>query len=58
MRRNLADVDDQFARLQETGAELAALAERAATLDHADCTDPHRCHVISASAEQGASDTT
>ncbi len=50
LRRHLADIDTQITQLDAARSSLAALAERAATLDHADCTDPHRCHVIAAGA--------
>ena len=48
LERHLADLDDQIGRLQEARTELALLARRARALDHADCTDPNRCHVIEA----------
>lgn len=48
LRRHLTDIDTQITQLDAARSSLAALAERAATLDHADCTDPHRCHVIAA----------
>jgi DNA-binding transcriptional MerR regulator len=51
LRRHLADIDTQITQLDAARSSLAALAERAATLDHADCTDPHRCHVIAAGAD-------
>ena len=54
LRRHLADIDTQIAQLEAARTSLAALAERAATLDHADCTDPHRCHVIAAGAAHPA----
>ena len=47
LRRHLADIDTQIMQLEAARSSLGALAEGAATLDHADCTDPHRCHVIS-----------
>jgi DNA-binding transcriptional MerR regulator len=47
LRRHLADIDNQIAQLEAARSSLAMLAERAESLDHADCTDPHRCHVIS-----------
>jgi len=50
LRRHLADLDAHIAQLRTTRVNLASLAERAGSLDHTDCTDPHRCHVI----EQGA----
>jgi DNA-binding transcriptional MerR regulator len=50
LHRHLADIDTQIRQLEAARSSLAALAERAATLDHADCTNPHRCHVIAAGA--------
>ena len=50
LRRHLVEIDAQIAQLRATRTSLASLAERAASLDHADCTDPHRCHVITAGA--------
>jgi MerR family copper efflux transcriptional regulator len=44
--RHLAALDEQIARLVRARADLAVLAERAATLDPAGCTDPNRCQVI------------
>ncbi len=52
LRRHLADIDAQIAQLRASRSNLAALAERAASLDHAECTDPHRCHVIASHARQ------
>jgi DNA-binding transcriptional MerR regulator len=45
--RHLAEMDEQIRRLQWARAELGQLAERAARLDPATCTDPNRCQVIS-----------
>ena len=50
LQRHLVEIDAQIAQLRATRTSLASLAERAASLDHADCTDPHRCHVITAGA--------
>lgn len=44
--RHLVDIDDQIARLRSARTSLAALAERARSLDPANCTDPNRCQVI------------
>ena len=52
LHRHLADIDAQIAQLRASRASLAALAERAALLDHAECIDPRRCHVIAAAADQ------
>ncbi len=46
LERHLVEVDDQLARLNELRRELAVLADRARGLDPTDCTDPHRCQVI------------
>jgi DNA-binding transcriptional MerR regulator len=54
IRRHLADIDAHIAQLRTTRANLASLAERARSLDHADCTDPHRCHVITERAGQSS----
>ncbi len=54
LRRHLADIDAQIAQLRTTRANLASLAERAGSFDHADCTDPHRCHVIARGAGQSS----
>ena len=43
---HLDDLDRRIAELQRTRTQLAALTERARTLDPADCTDPHRCQTI------------
>ncbi len=54
LNRHLVDIDAQIAQLQQTRFTLAALAERAERLDHAACTDPHRCHVITAADDRQA----
>jgi len=54
LRRHLADLDAHIAQLQVTRVSLASLAERARSLDHTDCTDPHRCHVIARGASQSS----
>ena len=46
LERHLAEMDEQIRRLQWARAELGQLAERAAGLDPATCTDPNRCQVI------------
>jgi DNA-binding transcriptional MerR regulator/copper chaperone CopZ len=43
---HLTDLDRQIRRLETTRNQLRDLAERAAQLDPADCTDPNRCQVI------------
>ncbi|MEO0495508.1 MAG: heavy metal-responsive transcriptional regulator [Actinomycetota bacterium] len=45
---HLAEIDAQIAHLIAARAELAALADRARSLDPASCTDPNRCQVIDA----------
>jgi MerR family transcriptional regulator, copper efflux regulator len=49
LERHLADIDEQIERLQQSRAEMLDLVERARHLDPADCTDPNRCQVVSAS---------
>ncbi len=49
--RHLTDLDEQIERLQTARKELAAMAHRAATLDPSGCTDPNRCQVIGATAD-------
>lgn len=46
LQRHLTEIDDQIERLQTARASLAVLADRAAGLDPASCTDPNRCQVI------------
>jgi DNA-binding transcriptional MerR regulator len=48
LERHIDDIDDQMARLRIARAELVRLAERARSLDPAECTDPHRCQVVTA----------
>jgi len=43
---HLAEIDRQIERLTATRASLAALSDRVAGLDPADCSDPVRCQVI------------
>ncbi len=52
--RHLAALDEQIARLVRARADLAVLAERAAMLDPAGCTDPNRCQVIAPPPTQGS----
>ncbi|WP_062380825.1 heavy metal-responsive transcriptional regulator [Demequina pelophila] len=44
--RHLHDIDAQIASLLAAKAELTALSRRAEALDPGDCTDPHRCQVL------------
>lgn len=46
LHRHLADLDEQIRRLTDARRELTELAQRAADLDPAACTDPNRCQVI------------
>jgi DNA-binding transcriptional MerR regulator len=46
---HLADIDQQIERLQQARAEMLDLVERARHLDPAECIDPNRCQVVSAS---------
>jgi MerR family copper efflux transcriptional regulator len=48
IQRHLADIDAQIDQLRRARRELVAMAERAASLDPADCTDPNRCQVVAA----------
>ena len=50
LQRHLEELDDQIARLRAARRELVGLAERAASLDPTDCTDPNRCQVIDAAS--------
>lgn len=43
---HVASIDAQIDQLTHTRHELSLLAERAAALDPASCTDPNRCQVI------------
>ena len=44
--RHLVEIDDQIARLEAARSQLAELADRARSLNPANCTDPNRCQVI------------
>lgn len=46
LRRRLEELDCQIERMMATRQQLAGLAARAESLDHTECRDPHRCHVI------------
>ena len=46
LERHIIDVQQQISRLQETHRELRRMADRAASLDPTNCTDPDRCQVI------------
>jgi DNA-binding transcriptional MerR regulator len=49
LRAHLEEIDAQIARLVVARDQLTSLADRAAGLDRAGCTDPNRCQVISGS---------
>jgi MerR family copper efflux transcriptional regulator len=44
--RHLVEIDAQISSLLAAKAELTALADRADSLDPANCCDPHKCQVI------------
>ena len=46
LRRRAAELDARIAQLQQLRGELDQLAERAQTLDPAQCTPERVCHVI------------
>lgn len=46
LARHLEELDAQILRLQQSRSELAELADRATSLNPAECTDPNRCQVI------------
>ena len=46
LESHLAELDRHIVDLQSTRGRLAELTRRARTLDHGDCNDPNRCHVI------------
>lgn len=46
LERHIAEIDAQIDQLRLARTELVAMAERAADLDPADCTDPNRCQVV------------
>lgn len=46
LEHHLGEIDEQIERLRAARVALASLAERARSLDPADCTDPNRCQVI------------
>lgn len=50
---HLDDLDRRITELQRTRKQLAALTERARTLDPADCTDPQRCQTIARTPDHG-----
>lgn len=46
LHRHLEEIDGQIRALTSMRKEMQALADRADSLDPADCSDPHRCQVI------------
>ncbi|MEL7155601.1 MAG: heavy metal-responsive transcriptional regulator [Actinomycetota bacterium] len=53
LERHLQELDLQIERLRSSRQALARLAERAARLDPATCTDPNRCQVITSGTGDG-----
>ena len=51
LERHLDDLDDQIERLQTARTQLAAMAQRASTVDPTSCTDPNRCQVIKVTSD-------
>ncbi len=56
LERHLDALDRHITTLRRTRRKLAALTERARTLDPADCRDPNRCQTIAGAdvAESGS----
>ncbi len=50
LERHLDDLDRHITSLHKTREQLAAMTERARSLDPAECTDPNRCQTIDAAA--------
>jgi len=48
LEHHLDDLDRHIASLRKTRDQLAAMTERAGSLDPAGCTDPNRCQTIDA----------
>lgn len=46
LERHLHDLDEHIRSLKRTRRKLAAMAQRAQTLDPSTCTDPNRCQTI------------
>lgn len=51
LEAHLADLERRIEELQRSRVELGDMLRRARRLDPANCTDPHRCQVIAATAE-------
>ena len=47
LERHMAALDRHITNLRQTRKKLAALTERARSLDPADCVNPNRCQTIS-----------
>lgn len=48
VERHVAEIDLQIAALTANRAAMVALADAAGGMDPGECSDPHRCQVISA----------
>jgi DNA-binding transcriptional MerR regulator len=46
LEHHLEALDEHIRTLRHARRQLAALADRARSVDPADCTDPHRCQTI------------
>ena len=46
LEHHLEALDEHIRTLRLTRSKLAALADRAGSVDPAECTDPHRCQTI------------
>ena len=53
---HLEQLDERIAEMQAARDELAAMRERAASLDPADCTDANRCQVIAGGSAHTATE--
>ncbi len=58
LEHHLADLDGLIDTLQATRTELAAMTERARSLDPAECTDPNRCQTIEGTSGRKRTDLT
>ena len=52
---HLEQLDARIAALEATRNRLAAIIDRAGTLDPAECNDPNRCQIIGPRRERGRS---
>jgi len=55
LERHLDDLDRHIENLNVTRNRLVSLTRRAKDLDPEDCTDPNRCQIIAAKADEKAS---